>query len=967
LKTIKLIQLLVPFVLMSVSLPAAPLGTAISYRGRLIDGGAPANGAYDLRFAAFDAAQAGSQFGVLLTNAATLVDNGLFTVNLDFGPEVFTGDARWLEIGVRPAGSADNFIVLSPRQLLAPTPYALHASTAGSAASVTGPVAASQVTGTLASSNIGAGSITASQLASGAAFTNLYAVGQSGVALGGVVMSEDPDNDYLLHAGYIRLGSSTSLSITEESWRNLASLPVYTTQPIEGREWHTVIWTGSEMIAWGGYNDRGTLNTGARYDPAVNAWTAVAQSNAPSARFNHSAVWTGTQMIIWGGQPGLEEDGLNTGKRYNPATGIWSAMSVSSAPSGRQGHVAIWAGNVMVVWGGHAESHTWSDRFSPGNSTTSDLAQDGGRYNPTSDTWSAVRTNAAPSPRSHSAAVWTGSEMIVWGGYYSELVSSLLLGSGTNEIALNDGGRYRPATDTWTAMNSSGAPTARYRASAVWTGSRMVVWGGSDLDGVLGNGGRYDPSANAWTSVSTVGAPVARTGHTAAWTGTRMVVWGGEAGGSALDSGGRYDPSANTWAGVSSASAPSARRNPTSVWTGSRMLVWGGRGQAAGDYLGVGSRYDPTNNTWALMSAMPASSEPWARRNATALWTGNEMIIWGGDNDGQYLRSGARFNPAANAWSALPITNAPAARSDHTAVWTGTEMLVWGGFNGKVLGSGARYSPAQNSWSLISTNGAPTARRAHTAVWTGNEMLVWGGYTRAGKLSNFLGTGGRYAANLNTWSQMSTNGAPAVRAGHTAVWTGSEMIVWGGYVETGAALAMLQTAYLNSGARYQPELDLDARSKPWTATSAPRMISARRAHTAIWTGSEMIVWGGETNGTALNTGFRYQPSADTWRSTSLADAPSPRQDHTAVWTGMHMLVWGGRERTTEFNHGARYSPILNMWWPITTGGAPSARYLHNAVWTGNEMLIWGGDNGITCLDTIRGYTPPVRLYLYVKP
>jgi N-acetylneuraminic acid mutarotase len=964
--TVKLNLLLALFVLMGVSLRAVELGNAIGYQGRLIDGGAPANGSYDLRFALFDAAQEGNQIGIVLTNASTPVANSLFAVTLDFGPGIFTGEARWLEIGVRAAGSPNAFTVLSPRQPLAPVPYALHASTAGHAAAVTGPITASQLTGTLASSNIGAGTITAPLLASGAAFTNLYAGGQSGVALGGVVMSEDPDNNHLLNAGYLRLGSSTHLSVTDESWRSFASLPANTMQPVEGREWHTVIWTGGEMIAWGGYNDRGTLNSGSRYDPALNAWSAVAQSNAPSARINHSAVWTGAQMIIWGGQTGLEEDGLNTGKRYNPATDTWTSMNTSSAPSGRHGHVALWAGNVMVVWGGHAESHTWSDRFSPGTYYISDLAQDGGRYNPTSDTWSAVRTNAAPSPRSQSAAVWTGSEMIVWGGYYREHVSNML-GEETREYALNDGARYNPATDTWSTMSATAAPAARYRASAVWTGSRMVIWGGSDPNGVHGSGGRYDPAANTWTSVSAVGAPAARTGHTAVWTGTRMVVWGGEAGGAALDTGGRYDPSANSWASVSSLSVPAARRNPTSVWTGSRMLVWGGRGQWAGSYSGIGSRYNPSNNTWTEMSAMPASSEPWARRNATALWTGSEMIIWGGENDGQYLRSGARFNPAANSWSALPITNAPAARSDHTAVWTGAEMLVWGGFNGRVLASGARYNPAQNSWSVIPTNGAPAARRAHTAVWTGDEMLVWGGYTREGKLNNFLGDGGRYRPSQTTWSQISTHGAPTVRAGHTAIWTGQEMVVWGGYVERGTVLTGLQTTYLNSGARYRPDLDQGSGNKPWTPTSSPRLVLPRRAHTAIWTGSEMIVWGGEAEGALLNTGYRYQPDSDTWRSTSITDAPSSREDHTAVWAGMHMLIWGGRRGDSELNTGARFSPILNKWWPITFSGAPSARHNHNAVWTGKEMLIWGGENGVNCLDTIKGYTPPVILYLYIKP
>jgi len=100
-------------------------GTAFTYQGRLNDGANLANGNYDLRFAIFDAASAGAQQGNLITNSATAVSNGLFTVTLDFGNQ-FPGANRWLEIGVRTNG-ASNFFTLSPRQALTPAPYAITA------------------------------------------------------------------------------------------------------------------------------------------------------------------------------------------------------------------------------------------------------------------------------------------------------------------------------------------------------------------------------------------------------------------------------------------------------------------------------------------------------------------------------------------------------------------------------------------------------------------------------------------------------------------------------------------------------------------------------------------------------------------------------------------------------------------------------------------------------------------------
>src|SRR6266478_4868079 len=78
-------------------------GTAFTYQGRLNDGGAPANGKYDLLFTIYDLPTGSSAFANQ-TNSAVAISNGLFTVTLDFGPGIFTGPERWLEIAVRTNG-----------------------------------------------------------------------------------------------------------------------------------------------------------------------------------------------------------------------------------------------------------------------------------------------------------------------------------------------------------------------------------------------------------------------------------------------------------------------------------------------------------------------------------------------------------------------------------------------------------------------------------------------------------------------------------------------------------------------------------------------------------------------------------------------------------------------------------------------------------------------------------------------
>lgn len=118
--------------LLGFDLTAAPLGTAFTYQGLLQDSANAANGLYDLSFAVYDAASGGNQVGPTLTNSAVGVTNGVFTVMLDFGSNVFAGQALWLESAVRPKGAAA-FALLPPREPLTPAPYALYAARSGSA------------------------------------------------------------------------------------------------------------------------------------------------------------------------------------------------------------------------------------------------------------------------------------------------------------------------------------------------------------------------------------------------------------------------------------------------------------------------------------------------------------------------------------------------------------------------------------------------------------------------------------------------------------------------------------------------------------------------------------------------------------------------------------------------------------------------------------------------------------------
>lgn len=697
---------------------------------------------------------------------------------------------------------------------------------------------------------------------------------------------------------------------------------------IDPKVGHTTVWTGTEMIVWGGFDGNMTVASGGRYTPATDTWVATStDAICPNARMDHSAVWTGSEMIVWGGYDYHYGFTLNTGARYAPETDTWAPMSTDSGcPQGRAQHIAVWTGTKMIVWGG-VLGHCC------------DFTNTGGCYDPVTDGWTATsRTGSCPTARTLSTAVWTGSRMIVWGG----------MGLTDRVVTFNSGGIYDPAADSWTATPINGAcPAPRCSHTAAWTGTEMIVWGGlsgaSDTSGYLASGGRFNLSTGTWAPVSQgLACPAARALHTAVWSGTKMIIWGGYGAGIGdTRTGGLYTPATDTWTATSTApGVPSARHSHSAIWTGTEMIVWGGTTgcpncSSSNAPESSSGRYNPSTDSWVPTST--GNGAPERRYLQSTVWTGSEMIVWGGDvgmsPNADYSNTGGRYNPASDSWTPTSTSGScPTGRGGQTAVWTGTEMIVWGGIY--YLNTGGRYNPVSNTWTATSSGaGTPSGRDRHTAVWTGTQMIIWGGETVSGP--NALNDGARYDPSHDAWLPTSqAKACPEPRLAHSAVWTGSRMIVWGGFA--------MNQVYYNDGASYDPSTD------SWsTIAASPSDLTQRGNHTAVWTGRVMIIWGGGGIPHAENTGGCYDPAVGRWTLTSVGDGcPHGRFDHSAVWTGSRMIVWGGTwwdNGTHIRNDGGLFDPVANTWESMSIGAnLPSPRSGHSAVWTGSDMIVWGG-------------------------
>lgn len=237
-----------------------------------------------------------------------------------------------------------------------------------------------------------------------------------------------------------------------------------------------------------------------------------------------------------------------------------------------------------------------------------------------------------PEVRPGSSSLWTGSELLDWGGATYDTTTD-------RTTWLAGGFALDPASRTWRSIPD--APAPREDALAMWTGDEALFLWGSDRSGNLTDGLAYEPGAGTWRSIPA--APVApRSGAVAVWTGSEAVVWGGGDPGSGTErTGAAYDPVADDWRPI--ADAPIGLNLATAVWTGREVVVFGSlldSGNHAETPTAVGAAYDPSSDRWRKLP--PSDLSPQA---TAAAWSGGRLIAW--DDAGR----SQTFDLADERWS----------------------------------------------------------------------------------------------------------------------------------------------------------------------------------------------------------------------------------------------------------------------------------------------------------------------------
>ncbi|HEX4653651.1 MAG TPA: kelch repeat-containing protein [Candidatus Udaeobacter sp.] len=311
-------------------------------------------------------------------------------------------------------------------------------------------------------------------------------------------------------------------------------------------------------------------------------------------------------MIVSGGSDSYFPYAVDTGGRYNPATDSWTAISSTGAPAGGTG---------VLNTGGRYCAQSGAPSPTP---TATPCASVG------------VWTEQAPYPISISGAAGAaqGGNIYTFGGLFA----------GTPTTAAY---KYTVATDSWSSI--AALPAARYWFTAVGDGTYVYLLGGLNENGLpRATLWRYDPATNTYdTSLPSYTIPTYF--HASAYLNGKIYRIAGRGMGTDFHVE-VYNIATNTWS--MTANYPFANHSLMAVALGSYIYAGGGNASPNKTW-----RYDPVTDTWddAAIADLPAGRSAAASGAYNGRW-----LLTGGDVNFAISTSAIAWDPATNTWSDLP-------------------------------------------------------------------------------------------------------------------------------------------------------------------------------------------------------------------------------------------------------------------------------------------------------------------------
>lgn len=362
-----------------------------------------------------------------------------------------------------------------------------------------------------------------------------------GAVLTRAVLVDRPPTPVL---GPLLVQDATPAQLAGGRWR---ALPVLPAGQLERRERAAVVWTGRQLVYWGGASNpplRAHAD-GAAYDPATGRWTPL--PDAPEGQWLDDeegiAVWTGREVLVWGGvtipdparAPGMATPA--DGVAYDPARRTWRRLP---RPPLQLRYVSL---NQWVLWTGR-------DLMAGGVEAGAGGGTRAGAYDPATDRWRLLprspRLTGGPGHLQARTAMWAGTRLLVW-NFWSPTARTANTPTvvASRPEAEPDGidlWAYDPATDRWTVLPDPPGEVRRVVAGAsmVWTGREVVIASAQTAQRrTVTRAGRYDPDRARWTPIAPPprprGANLGRV--TLEWTGSAVVEPGNAV----------YDPAADRW------------------------------------------------------------------------------------------------------------------------------------------------------------------------------------------------------------------------------------------------------------------------------------------------------------------------------------------------------------------------------------------------------------------------------------